>query len=286
MRLPPHALFASALAATLVLSGLAGSTARAARLDLGATWAASPIVVDGNLDDWKGRLLTTVDAPLAVGAVNDGDFLYVALSSSDESVARRAYFRGLVVWIKPKKGTDIGIEYPTGEGRRARRPDAGGGAPPGPPPAGEASASFLMLGQGSSEGQRIAVDNPFGIEVKAALVNDRLAYELKIPLHRSAAHPYALDAKGAEAVTVAIESPEPERARRGPRPDGDERGGEGGEGGWGGGGMHHPGGGYGHGGGMGGMGGGEHARGGPRGGRPAPLKIEAKLHLATAPTTE
>lgn len=273
MRLPPYAPPASALAASLLLAGLAGSTAQAAKLDLGAAWAASPVAVDGSLDDWKGRLLTTVDAPLAVGAVNDGEFLYVALSSSDETVARRAYFRGLVVRIKPKKGTAIGIQYPTGEGRRAAE---------------TASDSFLMLGQGSSEGQRIAVDNPFGIEVKAALVDGKLAYELKVPLHRSAAHPYALDAKDGEAVTLEIDSPEPARGRRPARP---ERGEGGGEGGWGGGGMRHHGG-HGHGGGMGGgyghggggMEGGGSRHRGPGGGRPAPIKIEAKLHLATAPS--
>jgi hypothetical protein len=278
MNVPPRALRIPAFAAALAFSLLTPSHAFPATLELGTVWADTPVVVDGNLDDWKGRLITTVNEPLAIGASNDGEFLYVGISSSDEQTARRAFFRGMVVWIKPKRGSEIGIQYPTG-GPRGPRGRGVPGATSDEAPAEAPAETFILLGQGSSDGQRVAVDNPFGIEMKATFAGGQFTYELRVPLHRSAAHSIALDAKDGASVTLEVESVEPVRA--GPPP------GEGGSGGGGEGGMHRHGGGmggmggYGHG---GGMEGGGHDRGEAPVGRPAPLKVTAKLHLAMAPT--
>jgi hypothetical protein len=236
------------------LALLTTSPAIAATDDFHAAWSDHPITIDASLDDWAGRLQASTEVPVSIGIVNDGDFLYLALSSSDEHVARSIFHRGLIVHMRPKNGTELAVEFPLGT------PDPQGGHRSGS--ATGSSDSFLLYEAGAKDGQRIAVDNPFGLEMKAKLDNDTLSYELKVPLHRSSLHPYCLDAADGTKVALEIESPE-ERS-----PD---RGYGGGGYGGGGGGRHDAGGGSDSGGSS------DH-----HGGRAAPVKIKAKYQLAVA----
>ena len=224
-----------------------------------ATWNAGAIAVDGNLDDWSDRLVPSSDAPLSIGVANDGDFLYVALASSDEALSRSVFHRGLIVRIRPNGGEDFGIAFPLGTPDRA----------PG---------TFILLMDGSTDGQRVAVDNPFGLAMKAKIGDDTFAYELKVPLTRTALYPYALDATPGTKLTLEIETPQDHSAVSGAGPGG------GGMGGFGGGGHH--------GGSMGGGMGGHHSStGGTEGGedrrfsapRPIRLQVKAAIQLANAP---
>jgi hypothetical protein len=215
--------------------------------------------------------------PVSIGVVNDGSFLYVALGSSDEQISRSVFHRGMLVRIRPKGGTELGIEFPVGT------PDPHGGRTH--TTTGGESPSFLLYEAGSKEGQRISVDNPFGLEMKASLDNNHLTYELKVPLIRSAQQPYCLDAAPGETIAFEIENPEEHRVDAGGPMGGGRGGGESG------GGHQHGGGSGGMGEGMGSMGGGHHGSSGgmERGedgsssSHQATLHVKAKLKLASAP---
>jgi hypothetical protein len=158
------------------------------------------------------------------------------------------------------------------------QPAAGGGRASQPPEAempasipAESIDDFDVYGPEKNERHWIRMDPGFGISMAAAMTEGTLVYELKLPLKKTEAHPYAVGAgpgsQLALAIASAVVTTPPHAARSG--------GGYGGTGGRGGG-MGHGGGG-GRGGGMGG--GGQN----PSAPRPEAIKIWTKLTLAAPP---
>jgi hypothetical protein len=213
-----------------------------------------------------------------VAAVNDGEFLYVRLTASDAATRRQIMRQGMTVWFDPAGGTKkrFGVRYPVverggpdGEGRGGRRGGSGGeggGRGEGTPDESEAPRDRVdILGPGKDDARSLTRDHLSGLDVALRSEQGTLQYELKVPLARSADHPYALDAAPGKTIGVGLET-----AKMQQRSPGMGRGGGGGMGGGGGGGGGMGGGGRGRGGGMGGRGGG--GRGGDRERGPEPPK--------------
>ncbi len=147
-----------------------------------------------------------------------------------------------------------------------------------------------ILGPGTGEPVRLAVDETAGIETAFEILGDRVVYELKIPLVQTVEHPHAVgltgDSGAKPKLSVGLVSPEMEQGegRRGGFSFGPGGGGRGGGmgGGKGGGSMGGGMGGGGRGGGFGGPGGG---RG--RSERPElkPFEVWTELQLATPGTS-
>jgi hypothetical protein len=238
-----------------------------------------------------------VDAkdPITAAAVNDGQFLYLVLSTSDPGMRMQILRRGLVVWFDPSGGAKkhFGVKYPVGmiggadgagRGGRRRSGYPGGGQSGADEPAGardpDQAAGRLdppnrleVLGPDKDDAHSFVTDMAPGIAVRIGQVEGSLVYELKVPIARTSELPYAIEAKPGTLIGFGLETPKMER----PLSEG-----SGGMGGLGGGGM---GGGRGRGGmgggggrGRGGMGGG---RGGDGGFTPMkPLKSWATIQLA------
>jgi hypothetical protein len=109
-------------------------------LRIESVWSTEAPAVDGKLTEWAAPLVTLGSTPLALGVRNDGQFLYVALASSDQATRMMLGAAGFTVWMDPsgKNKKSFGITVPpvmTGApGMRGRGP---GGAPPeqsGQPP--------------------------------------------------------------------------------------------------------------------------------------------------------
>ncbi len=167
--------------------------------ELPGGWVDRPIAIDGALDEWQGRLVASSDPRISVAVVNDGEFLYVALSSADERVARAIFHRGLVVDVRPKGGTELAVEYPIGKlnphGEAIRAQGTGADEP------------FLLYELGAKDGQRFSTANTFQIGVAAMLDESHLSYELRLPLAWSQSHPYCLDTSPSAKLAVEIEIP-------------------------------------------------------------------------------
>jgi hypothetical protein len=252
-----------------------------ARLD--SRWLESPVAVDGSPVDWPGPLVSFNDEPVSIAAANDGDSMFLVLTSSDRAARMQILRRGLIVWFdsggKDKKR--FGLKFPVGigfseeefRGRRggdssSRTGDregpphegaSGSGAPHDPPA--DVPNRLEILGSSKDDARSFTADKAPGIEVKVGQAEGLLTYELKVPLVANDAHPYAIGAKPGGVVSVGLEMPKLEL----PAMRGREGGGSGG-------GMGGPGGGRigGFGGGMGGMGG--RRRGGDGEERPEPPK--------------
>jgi len=133
-----------------------------------------------------------------------------------------------------------------------------------------------VYGPQKDDAHSFVADMAPGITVKTGQADGYLVYELKVPLAKTTAAPYAIETKPGAVIGIGIETPKMEH------PSGEGRGGGmgGGMGGMGGGMGGRGGGGMGHGGG-GGRSGGEHGQSE----QPKPLKNWATIQLASAAST-
>jgi hypothetical protein len=254
------------------------------------------ITVDGKFDDWYGHLQPFGADPVAIQFLNDGEFLYVRLTASDPAARMLITRMGMTVWFDPGGGTKkkFGIKYPVveprdpdsqgrgrggfggfggggGGGGRARRGD-------GPPPeeTGAPTERVDVLGPGKDDARSLTRDHLSGLDVAIRTEEGTLQYELKVPLAKTADHPYAIETAPGKPIGVGLET--------GKMPQRSSQMGRGGGGGMGGGGM----GGGGRGRGGGGMGRGGGGGGGRSGGRqtgfeqPKPLKGWATVTIGPA----
>ena len=265
-----------------------GGVLASKRQQIESHWRDRDVVIDGDNGEWAGPLLPVEENhPIITAAMNDGQFLYVVLSTSDMAARRQIMRQGLIVWFDPSGGDKkhFGVKFPVGRlpedtsGRRGgyhRAP--GGGRPAGDPGSGdpaqpdqpaqvEPTNRLEVYGPQKDDAHSFVTDMAPGIAVKVGEVQGYLVYELKVPLARTADLPYAIEAKPGAAIGFGLETPKMER------PSSEGQGGMGGFGG--------------HGGGMGGRGGG--GMGGHRGGsggsdrqseQPKPLKSWATIQLA------
>jgi hypothetical protein len=258
-------------------------------------WRDRDITIDGDHGEWPGPLVAVEENhPLLTAAVNDGQDLYIVLSTSDSALRRQIFRQGLIVWFDPS-GSDkkhFGLKYPVGvppEERESRggyrRGGYGGGRPPsdsgtddhgrtqGSMPADpEPTDRLEVYGPQKDDAHSFVTTMAPGIAVKTGNVEGYAVYELKVPLAKTADAPYAIEAKPGALIGFGVETPKVEQ------PSHEGRGGMGGFGG----GM-----GGGRGGGMGGHGGGGGRGGGEGGGaeQVKPLKVWAAIQLAKAGAT-
>jgi hypothetical protein len=275
-RLAP-ALLPAAAAAIVPLVLLAAD-----RPHLTSSTPGAPITVDGRHDDWTGDLTPMGADPFSVQVANDQSYLYLRLTASDPTVRNEIVRRGLIVWFDESGGTKkhLGIHYPVVESQGAPSGHGGyhgGGSASAPSDDYEPSNRIDVLGPGKNDARSLTSDHASGVEAAVRVSEGQVLYELKIPLSKSADHPYALDTTAGKTIGIGFETPKIEHQSY----EGSNGGGGGyGHGGGGGGGMG------GHGGGMhggGGRSGGGHQGGGGGYQVPKPLKAWATATLTGSP---
>jgi hypothetical protein len=198
-------LATSALCGCLALTPTPVST-RAADQTLLATWRSADVAIDGSLADWT-QLSRVGQGPL-VGVRNDDRALYLAVASSD-AVVRPQLATGLIVWIDRAggKAQTFGLRL---EGL-SRRPLPG--AAPDAASSGDLEPGSHTLDDcdllGPAKNQRRLIERPadVGIALAAGLENRLVIYELKVPLAKTDATPYAVDAGSGATIAIGLETP-------------------------------------------------------------------------------
>jgi len=280
-------LSASAVTGLAVL----GAASRPAAVT--ATWRATPIVVDGDDGDWTMPAGSIPKTPLFASVVNDATHVYLRLRTADPAGRLQVLRGGLIVSFDAKGGDkrSLAIKYPVGtppplpdERQRDRRPPEGEprerSKPRDPSQMPDIATTvpnrLEVYGPGKDDAWSMVLDQATGIEVKIARQQDSVVYELKLPLVKDEAHPYAVGARPGTMIGLGVESPKWEGFSR--QMPGGPGGGMGGR----------PGGGTGGGppGGMGGRGGPGGGAGRPEGGEvspPKPWKTWTTVQLAREP---
>ncbi len=180
----------------------------AAPTGLTSKWRTEAVNVDGLSTDWQTP--EPLERGLTVGAVNDGEFLYLIVSARDAEAI--AYIStGLIVWLDPagRRGETFGLRL---EG--VEQPLLPGMTPTAAPTASSARISTMVLDQfdvlGPGKNQRRLVDltPELGIELASSRAETEVAYELRIPLQKTSSRSYAVGVAPGRTIGLGIATPE------------------------------------------------------------------------------
>ena len=177
------------------------------------------ITVDGANTEWD-TLDVLPDGP-AFGAANDDQNLYVIVSTSDQEI-RQQLSRGAVLWFDATGGK----KQTFGIGLPAAPTDSSSAVDDAPKPA-EGTlitpsaprtpviGDFDVYGPGKNERHLVRLEKNLGVEISAALREGTLIYELKLPLAKTEAHPYAVGAVPGSTVGLGLTTEAPPADRSG-----------------------------------------------------------------------
>jgi len=277
--------------ATLTLSGCTSSVL------VKSSWSTNQIVIDGKDNDWDDTMFYIPDEQLTAGVRNDSNYIYIIFKTTNRMQTFQVLNLGLTVWFDQSGGTSqrFGVHFPLGRAERSgemnepQPPNSSTNNAENPDEGESQNSSFVgampseleLLGVNENGPVRLTIADAKGIELQMSHDRDGIVYEMKVPLHTSPDHPYAVNPKGkyvgVEFVTGKFEA----RSRgKGMRHRGGDEG-EGPDGGDGGEGMPDGGmGGYGgiHGGGA------EHGGGFRAENRQGPKQIDFWLKVQLAVT--
>ena len=185
--------------AMVIAVAAGGGLLGAKRERIESHWRDRDVVIDGDNGEWTGPLRAVEEKPpIDTAAVNDGQFLYVVLSTSDPAARRMIMRQGLIVWFDPSGGDKkhFGIKFPVGvlpeERRGGGRRGPGGGRPPGDPGSGdpaqpdqpahlEPTNRLEVYGPEKDDAHSFVTEMAPGIAVKVGEVQGYFVYELKVP---------------------------------------------------------------------------------------------------------
>jgi len=173
--------------------------------ELASTWRDREVTVDGQDTEWEGAMAYLSDDGVAIGLLNDDEYLYFCLATVDSRVVRQVVGSGLTVWFDPRGGKDkaFGINFPLGMAlspggdEKGTRPMPGLGED-GPEPERirqtlEAPArEMTILGPGEKEPRLMPVASSQEMLVRLGYQGGKLVYELRVPLIRDLEHPDAI----------------------------------------------------------------------------------------------
>lgn len=186
-----------------------------------------PITVDGKTDDWQGDLYVVPNERLSIGFLNDQEYLYVCLLSSDATIRSQIMVQGFTLWFDPKGGKEkaFGIRYPLGS-PSAQPPRAG--EIKEPPPADPSTLDqFDVVKSEKEPAQRMDFSQAKSLELKVASSTGLIVYEMKIPLAAGANNPVAVGAAPGKTIGIGFETGKVDiskmpRGERGGTPGGGE----------------------------------------------------------------
>ncbi|MCL5267362.1 MAG: hypothetical protein M1469_04570 [Bacteroidetes bacterium] len=172
-----------------------------------SAWDTNKIVVNGNDKDWGDTMFYIPDAKLTVGIQNDSKYLYVILKTTDRQQTFQILGLGMTVWFDPSGGSHetFGIHFPLarreegGFSRQSRGTNDGGMN-------GDMNNSFMainpnqleILGVNRNGPVKMTIAELKGIQLQLNHTGEGLIYELRVPLHSSPDHPYAINPKGSQ----------------------------------------------------------------------------------------
>jgi hypothetical protein len=247
-------------------------------IELNSIWRDREVIVDGKHDDWLNALMYFEEENVSLGLFNDENFMYICLIAENPVIRNQIMMQGLTLWFDPNGGKEkiFGIQFPISMSEREMQQRRMQESDVQMKPRRDEQDSerrrqlpnrqmteFEILGPGKDERTRMPITESVGINVSIRPSSGMLVYELKVPLQLTDEFPYAIGTHAGSAIGIRLETPKMSRQNMG-------RGMPGGMPGVGRGGM-------------GGMpGGGGMRGGGMRFRMPGPLKIRAKIQLASS----
>jgi hypothetical protein len=191
-----------------LLAAVAGGVL-AAPIGVTSQWKTTDIAIDGETSDWPH--LERIEKGPSIGAVNDGEFLYLAVFSNDTGI-RGPLATGLILWFDPAggKAQTFGLRLTGVE----PRPLPGMTAAPLPAAtSGGQLEQFDILGPGKNQRRLVDITPALDISLAAGTDQGGIAYELKVPLASTPARTVAIGAGPGATIGLGIATPDAPRER-------------------------------------------------------------------------
>lgn len=153
--------------------------------------AEKGIVIDGNQEEWSGKLKFIENERAAVGFQNDDENLYICFVSADKSSVMKILSLGLTVWFQPENGEQmVGLQFPKQMDKVAPRSLMGKNREQDEKTDFEVTVKTMMQNQGEysivNEDEQILFASPLGsntgYQIKIGAQNQQFVYEAKIPI--------------------------------------------------------------------------------------------------------
>ena len=161
--------------------------------DLMSKWRDKDIVIDASDSEWQdARQYYDAKTQTSIGIYNDDDNLYMCMTTSDAEILTAFIRQGFIVWFNNKgsKAKELGVRFPIIDQAGPGGP-AGQGAPPGGDSISVAELKILTSAKDEGKMLKIAEAAQLGVSARINIVNNKLIYELKMPLKKTDKTPYA-----------------------------------------------------------------------------------------------
>ncbi len=126
--IPVTTRFKYSMIAAVVLAAAIFPVGCAGQKEVAGRWRGHDVAVDGRDNEWQASpQYYDKDKHITVRIVNDAEALFLAVSTSDRSVARQLQMAGLTIWFDPEGGAEkvLGLHLPS-MNRRPEGPPGGG----------------------------------------------------------------------------------------------------------------------------------------------------------------
>ncbi|MCK5455706.1 MAG: hypothetical protein KAI45_01190 [Melioribacteraceae bacterium] len=179
--------------------------------------AESKIVVDGNHEDWNGKLKYYEDEQAAIGFQNDEENLYFCLATSNKSSVMKMMTLGLTIWFEPANDEQIiGLQYPKKMDETNMKDLMGKNRNQNNNSDFEVTINTMMQNQGEfllvDEDEEILYASPIGsndgYEIKVNAVGQQFVYEAKIPIGNNSQAQMPINIFPNEKFTIEFETGE------------------------------------------------------------------------------
>jgi len=177
----------------------------------------SKIVVDGNHEDWNGKLKYYEDEQTAIGFQNDEENLYFCLVTSNKSNVMKMMTLGLTIWFEPANDEQIiGLQYPKKMDGNNLKDLMGKNRNKNQNSDFEVTINTMMQNQGEfllvDEDDEILYASPIGsndgFKIKVGAVGQQFVYEAKVPIGNNSQAQMPINIFPGEKFTIEFETGE------------------------------------------------------------------------------
>jgi hypothetical protein len=186
----------------LTVTGCSGS------LELSSGWTDQELTITGDGSRWKDGTTKIAGPDVFVGVKNDKDNLYICLMTSNPATQLQMLGLGCTAWFDTKgnKNKTFGIQFPVSGLLQGRRFPAQVTPEEIQRLIASAEQQLVILGPVPGERRRGPAKNVTGLEGRLGYADGLLTCELKVPLQKTKAHPYAIEADITNPLAVGFET--------------------------------------------------------------------------------
>ncbi len=177
-------------------------------LELTSGWASQELKIDGSGTGLKETTALIQGPEVLVGIKNDKDNLYICLITSNRMTQMQMLALGSTVWFdaEGKKNKSFGVRFPVAGLLQGHRFPARENQEDLKRLIDVAQRKLEFIGPGDDAIHQVSSQEGKGVEARLGYANETLTCELKVPLHKSDAHPYAVNTEPAKTISIGLET--------------------------------------------------------------------------------